>query len=173
MQKDPHKRSTAAQLMEHPWLIQNSELNLDLSEWISNILFTCKYAESAENENFNLGEMETVCDDRVFFEESEQYEEQKVETPSFMNHPILEQPKLQKLYSFGDVYDSTSNQTTAYSPNSLSNLPESISSKGHSTRSIFGLSQFGTKSKGFSFEEVETPSSKKTFTMDFEIENLE
>lgn len=154
-------------------MIQNSELNLDLSEWISNLLFTCKYAEPSENVNFNLGEMETVCDDRPFFQENEKYEEQKIDTPSFINHPILEQPKLQRYYSFGDVYDSTSNQTTTYSPNSISNLPESMSSKGHSTRSIFGLSQFGTKSKGFSFEETETPSSKKTFTMDFEIENFE
>lgn len=179
LKKDPSKRCTAAQLMEHPWLIQNSELNLDISEWVCNLLFNCKYAESTENhDNFNyqqqnLAEMETVYDGRIFCEE---LEEHKVETPSFIQqtshffepHAFLEQPKLQKFYSFGDVYDTNSHMNTNSTQACSPHLPEVKLSK----ISSFGMNIPSTKS-GFSFAETRGSTPKTPLIMDLEIENLE
>jgi len=51
LRKDPSKRNTAIDLLEHPWLSQNSELNYDLSDWVSNLLFTCKYNYVLDSQN--------------------------------------------------------------------------------------------------------------------------
>jgi len=164
LQKDPSKRCTAADLMEHPWLIENSELNLDISEWIANLLSNCKYAEPQSNQS-DISEMPTVCDNQFFYDNK--FEESKVETPSFMPKH-LEQPKLQKFYSFGDVYDTNSNLTTNCTHTSALNLPEVKFSKFQS----FGMSGPSTKST-FSFDETRGSTPNTPLIMDLEIENLE
>lgn len=177
LQKDPSKRSSAVELMEHPWLIQNSELNLDISEWVSNLLFNFKYTEPIIEENERdereiLAEMETVCDDRYL------YEEQKVDTPNFLQSPrfpnffqqqgFLEEPKLQKFYSFGNnADDSNSIVTTNYTQASSPHLPEVKLGRYQS----FGIPS--TTKSTFSFAETRGSTPKTPMIYDLEVENLE
>ena len=117
--------------------------------------------------------METVYDGRIFCEE---LEEHKVETPSFIQqtshffepHAFLEQPKLQKFYSFGDVYDTNSHMNTNSTQACSPHLPEVKLSK----ISSFGMNIPSTKS-GFSFAETRGSTPKTPLIMDLEIENLE
>lgn len=145
--------------------MENSELNLDISDWITNLLFNCKYAEPVDPSQSDLAEMPTVCDNQFFYDN--RFEESKVETPSFMPKH-LEPPKLQKIYSFGDVYDINSNLSTNYTQASALNLPEVKLSKFQS----FGLSGPSTKST-YSFDETRGSTPKTPLIMDLEIENLE
>ncbi len=115
--------------------------------------------------------METVCDFQDF--QKEPFEEVKFETCYFNNqHSNLfesfEQPKLQKFYSFGDVYDTNSNLSTHYTRASSPNLPEVKLNKLHS----FGMNLPSTKS-AFSFADTRGSTPKTPQLIDLEIENLE
>ena len=130
-----------------------------------NILFGCN--DSSPEFGVPLDQMDTVCDDRIFYDE--QSEEQKVEMPSFLDHKLPEYPKLQRYYSFGDVYDSNSNQVTQASsinPPELNRTPMS--------GNIFAKSGFYvSKSKDFSFDENDALTPKSNVVMDLEVENIE
>jgi serine/threonine protein kinase len=43
LSKDPKLRSPAAELMKHPWFIKNAAFNPNVSEWVTRLLFECKF----------------------------------------------------------------------------------------------------------------------------------
>lgn len=111
--------------------------------------------------------MDTVCDDRIFYEDPS--EEKKSETPSFIDNKVKEFPRLQRYHSFGDVYDTNSNLVTQASTVNFQDM-----NRTPSANQVFGKSGFYTsKSKDFSFDENDMLTPKSNLTMDLEVENIE
>jgi len=64
--KDPKKRPTAAELMLHPWFSQNNELNINISEWVTTLLFTCKFQKTITYDETDLANRTIVLNENGY-----------------------------------------------------------------------------------------------------------
>jgi len=64
--KDPKKRPTAAELMLHPWFSKNNELNINISEWVTTLLFTCKFQKTITYDETDLANRTIVLNENGY-----------------------------------------------------------------------------------------------------------
>lgn len=79
-------------------MIKNSELNLDFSEWVTNVLFQCKYG-------YNLGD----CSNENCQEESGIYDERNFDTADYSKANNEENYMETKFSNIGGMMDNSTN----------------------------------------------------------------